>query len=134
MLSINSQKKINKNVPFLQSIRPVKSSYRQTADAIIHQYQNREITNLKTALNFVLKLGSKRPETSAKKFNDYIESNQQKTITKRSALDAGLDEEFTPVAVTTKRNTLRSTPQQKPLIKKLIPKKLFNFFIRANIR
>ena len=118
MLSINSQTKKAKNMSFLQSIRPVKSSpYRQTADTIIQQYQNREITNLKTALNFVLTLGSKRPEISAKNFNDYIESYQVK-VTKRSALDAGLDVKFFPVAITTKKTSFRSTPQPKPLIKK----------------
>ena len=112
---------------FLQSVRPTKTSpYRETADAIIQQYQSREITHLRTALNFVLKLGSKIPEVSAKKFNDYIKSNEAK-VTKRWALDAGLD--FEPVAVTTKENTLRSTPQQKPTIKKLIPKKLSNFLL-----
>ena len=132
-MSESTLRKINKNVSFLQSIRPVKTSpYRQTADAIIQQYQNREITNIKTVTNFVLKLGSKRPEISAKKFNDYIQSNEVK-VSKRSALDAGIDD-FEPVAITTKKTTLRSTPQQKATIKKLIPKKLSNFFIRANVR
>ncbi len=92
-----------------------------------------DITNLKSAFNFVLKLGSKRPEVSSKKFNDYIASNQVKVV-KRSVVDAGLDDDFQPVAVTTKKNTLRSTPQQKQTIKKLVPKKLENFFIRAKIR
>ncbi len=137
-MSESTLRKIAKNVAFLQSIRPVISSqYRETADVIIQQYQSREITNLKTALNFVLKLGSKRPEVSAKKFNDYITSNEVK-VTKRSALDAGLD--FEPVAITTKRNTLRSTPKAKAKVKKLIPRKLENFFyqrqdqINHNIR
>ena len=127
MLSINSQKKINKNVSFLQSIRPVKTSqYRETADALIQKYASREISNIKTVVNFIIKLGSKHPKVSAKKFNDYIKSNQAK-VNKRSALDAGLDDEFTPVAITTKRNTLRSTPKQKITIKKLAPRKLENF-------
>ena len=116
MLSINSQKKIKRNVEFLQSIRPTKNSpYRETADALIQKYARREISNIKTVTNFVLKLGSKRPEISAKKFNDYIESNQVK-VTTRSALDAGLD--FQQVAVTTKKTTLRSTPKANPTIKK----------------
>ena len=84
-------RKIAKNVSFLESVRPVKTwPYRETADAIIQQYQTREISNLKTSLNLVLKLSSKRPEVSAKKFNDYVESNQVK-VAKRSVLDAGLD-------------------------------------------
>ncbi len=83
---------------------------------------------------YIIKLGSKRPEISAKTFNDYIASNQIKTIAKRSALDAGLDEEFTPVAITTKGNTLRSTPKANPTIKKLVPRKLENVFIRAKSR
>ena len=118
MLSINSQKKITKNVLFLQSIRPVKTStYRETADAIIEQYQTREISNLKTELNLVLKLSSKRPEVSAKKFNDHIDSNQV-TVTQRSELDAGLD--FERVADTTKRSTLRSTPKENLSTKKFL--------------
>ncbi len=133
-MSESTLRKIAKNVSFLQSVRPTKTSqYRETADVIIQQYQSREITNLKTALNFLLKLGSKRPEVSAKHFNDYIKSNEVK-VTKRSALDGGLDDDFQPVAVTTKKNTLRSSPQQKQTIKKLVPKKLYEFFVRANVR
>ncbi len=126
------QKKIAKNVSFLQIIRPTNTSpYRATADAIIQQYQSWEITNLKTALNFVLKLRSERPETSAKKFNDYIQSNEVK-VAKRSALDAGLD--FEPGAITINKNTLRSTPQQKQIMKKLFTIKLDENFIRDKIR
>ena len=124
MLSQTTIKKIRRNVEFLQSIRPVKTSqYRETADALIEKYQNREISNIKTVTNFIIKLGSKRPEVSAKKFNDYIKSNEVK-VSKRSALDAGLD--FEPVAITTKKTTLRSTPKAKPTIKKLVPRKLEN--------
>ncbi len=132
MLSQYTIKKIAKNVAFLQSIRPVRHhNIEKRLMPLLKKYASREIRNIKTVVNFVLKLGSKRPEVSAKKFNDYIKANEVK-VTKRSALDAGL--EFEPVAITTKRNTLRSTPQQKPLIEKLIPKKLSNLFIRANIR
>jgi hypothetical protein len=82
-MSQSTLRKITKKISFLQSVIPVKSSqYRETADAIIQQYQTREISNLKPALNLVLKLSSKRPEIGAKKFNDYVESNQVK-VTKR---------------------------------------------------
>ena len=54
-------RKIKKNVAFLQSIRPVKTSqYRQTADALIEKYASREISNIKTVVNFIINLGSKR--------------------------------------------------------------------------
>ena len=99
-MSESTLRKIKRNISFLESIRPTKTSqYRETADALIQKYASREITNIKTVTNFIIKLGSKRPEVSAKKINDYIESNPVK-VTKRSALDAGLD--FEPVAVTTK--------------------------------
>ena len=134
-MSESTLRKIKRNISFLESIRPTKTSqFRETADALIQRCASCEISNIKTVTNFIIKLGPQRPEISAKKFNDYIESNQIKTNANRSALDAGLDEEFTPVAVTTKRNTLRSTPQPKPLIKKLIQKNISNCFIRANIR
>ena len=101
-MSESTLRKIKKNVEFLQSIRPTKTSqYRETADALIQRYASREISNIKTVTTFVLKLGSKRPEISAKKFNDYIKSNEVK-VSKRSALDAGLDD-FEPVAITTKK-------------------------------
>ena len=59
MLTQSTINKIAKNVAFLETIRPVQtSSYRQTADAIIQQYKNRYMSNLKTALNFVLKLSN----------------------------------------------------------------------------
>ena len=55
-LSESTLRKIKKNVDYLNAIRPVKKSqYRANADAIIQQYANREITNFKTALNFLLK-------------------------------------------------------------------------------
>ena len=75
-MSDSTLRKIKKNVTYLESIRPVKTSkYRSTADAIIIQYATREIANIKTAVNLVLKLSSKRPEITAKKFNDYVETN-----------------------------------------------------------
>ena len=65
MLSQTTIKKIRRNVEFLQSIRPVKTSqYRETPDALIEKYQNREIGNIKTVTNFIIKLGSKRPEVA----------------------------------------------------------------------
>ena len=134
-MSETTLRKIKRNVEFLQSIRPTKNSqYREAADALIQKYTSREISIIKTVTNFIIKLGSKRPEISANKFNDYIQSNQHKSIAKRSALDASLDDEFTPAAVTTKNTTLGSTPKAKPTIKKLVPRKLENFFIRAKIR
>ncbi len=58
-------------------VKPVKTSpYRSSAEAIIEHYAKREITNFKTAIHFVMKLASKRPEITAKKINDYIESNK----------------------------------------------------------
>ena len=46
--------------------------------------------NFKTALNLVLKLNSKRPEITAKMFNDYVESIKPK-VKEISKLDAGID-------------------------------------------
>ena len=76
-------RKIKKNVTYLESIRPVKTSqYRSTPDAIIIQYAIREIVNIKTAENLTLKLSSIRPAITAKKFNDYVETNKPIVQTK----------------------------------------------------
>ena len=61
-MSDSTLRKIKKNVSYLETIRPVKTSkYRATADAIIIQYATREMANIKTAVNLIQKLGSKRP-------------------------------------------------------------------------
>ena len=74
-LSESTLRKLKKNVEYLNAIRPVKTSkYRETADAIIQQYANREITNFKTAINFLLKLTSKRPEIASTKFDIHVNS------------------------------------------------------------
>ena len=51
-------------------------------------------------------------------------------------LDAGIniDEDDHQIFESKKKITLRSTPQAKAIIKKLIPTKLYNFFVRANIK
>ena len=129
-------RRIRKNLEFINSIKPATTSpYRSTAEAIIEKYAYREITNFKTALNLVLKLGSKRPEITAKKFNDYVESTKPK-VKEVSKLDAGInfdDDDYKPIE-SKKKITLRSTPKAKEIIKKLIPTKLYNFFVRANIK
>ena len=134
-MSINTLRKIRKNLELINLVKPAKTSpYRATAEAIIQQYASREITNFKTAINLVLKLASKRPEITAKKFNAYMEANKPQVIEK-SKLDFGIDnddDEFKPIEAK-KKITLRSTPKAKPTIKKLIPTKLYNWFIRANI-
>ena len=54
-MSITTLRKIKKNLEFINSVKPVKTSvYRATADAIIEKYASREITHVKTALNLVL--------------------------------------------------------------------------------
>ena len=81
-MSESTLRKIKKNVDYLNAIRPVKTSkYLETADAIIQQYANRESTNFKTAIKFLLKLTSKRPEIASKKFDIYVNArnlNQSK--------------------------------------------------------
>ena len=80
-MSIATLRKIRKNLELIHLVKPAKTSpYRSTAEAIIQQYASREITNFKTALNLVMKLNSKRPELTAKKFNAYVESNKPKVI------------------------------------------------------
>ena len=66
-MSFFTIRNFRKNLEFINSIKPATTSaYRATAEAIIEKYASREITNLRTALNLVLKLGSKRPEITAK--------------------------------------------------------------------
>ena len=134
-MSVSTIRKIRKNLELINLIKPAKTSpYRATAEAIIQQYASREITNFKTALNLVLKLSSKRPEITAKKFNAYIESNKP-AIKEQSKLDFGInDDDIAAPIVAKPKITIRSTPQAKPTIKKFIPTKLYNFFIRANIK
>ncbi len=80
-----------------------------------------------------MKLASKRPEITAKKFNDYIEANKPKVI-EQSKLDFGInDDDIVAPTESKKKITIRSTPQAKPTIKKMVPTKLYNFFVRANI-
>ena len=134
-MSDSTLRKIKKNVTYLESIRPAKTSqYRSTADAIIIQYATREIVNIKTAENLILKLSSKRPAITAKKFNDYVETNKPIVQTK-SLLDKDIDTEddYQPITAK-KKTTITSTPKQKMSIKKKVPSKLYNWFIRANIK
>ena len=124
-MSIATIRKIRKNLELINLVKPAKTSpYRSTADLIIQQYANREIVNFKTAINLVLKLGSKRPEVTAKKFNDYVTANKPQVI-EPSKLDFGIDTEddFKPI-VAKKKITIRSTPQAKTTIKKMVPTKL----------
>ena len=89
-MSVSTIRKIRKNLEFINSVKPATTSaYRATAEAIIEKYASREITNFRTALNLVLKLGSKRPEVTLKKFNDYIDATKPK-IKEVSKLDAGI--------------------------------------------
>ena len=119
-MSITTLRKIRKNLEFINSVKPIKTSaYRATAEAIIEKYASREITNFKTALNLVLKLGSKRPEVTARKFNDYIEAIKPK-VKEISKLDFGIniDEDDLKPIESKKKKTLRSTPKAKEIIKK----------------
>ena len=112
-MSITTLRKIRKNLEFINSVKPVKTSaYRATADAIIEKYASREIVNFKTALNLVLKLGSKRPEITARKFNDYVESIKPK-VKEISKLDAGInfDDDVYKSIESKKKITFRSTPK-----------------------
>ena len=133
-MSINTLRKIRKNLQLIHLVKPAKTSpHRPTAEAIIQQYASREIVNVKTALNLVLKLTSKRPEITHEKFNTYIEA--KKPVIQQSKLDLGLDtdDDFKPM-ISKSKITIRSTPKAKPQIKKLIPTKLYNWFIRAKIK
>ena len=114
-MSIATLRKIRKNLELIHLVKPAKTSpYRATAEAIIEQYASREITNFKTALNLVMKLASKRPEITAKKFNAYIESNKPKVI-EQSKLDFGINDDDIAAPIESKKKiTIRSTPQAKP--------------------
>ena len=117
-MSDSTLKKIKKYVTYLESIRPIKTSnYRATADAIIIQYATTEKANIKTAVNLELKLSSKRPEITAKKFSDYVESKRPITPTK-SLLDRDIDTEddYQPITAKTKTN-LTSKPKQRRALK-----------------
>ncbi len=119
-MSINTLRKIRKNLVFINSVKPATTSaYRSTAEAIIEKYASREIVNFKTALNLVLKLGSKRPEITAKKFNDYVESVKP-NVKEVSKLDFGIDidNDDHQIFESKKKITLRSTPKAKEVIKK----------------
>ena len=72
---------------------------------------------------------------TAKKFNDYIDAIKPK-IKEISKLDAviSLDENDHQIIESKKKITLRSTPKAKEIIKKLAPTKLYNWFVRANIK
>ena len=119
-MSINTLRKIRKNLQLIHLVKPAKTSpYRPTAEAIIQQYASREIPNFKTALNLVLKLSSKRPELTQKKFNTYIEANKP-AIREQSKLDFGLDtdDDFKPM-IKKPKITIRSTPKRNQLLKSL---------------
>jgi hypothetical protein len=133
-MSIATLRKIRKNLELIHLVKPANTSpYRATAEEIIQQYASREITNFKTAINLVMKLSSKRPEITAKKFNAYIEANKAKVI-EPSKLDFGInDDDIVAPIVAKQKITIRSTPQAKPTIKKMVPTKLYNWFVRANI-
>ncbi len=90
-MSVSTIRKIRKNIEFLNSGKRAKTSaYRAPAEAIIEKSASREITNFKTALNLVLKLGSKLPGITAKQFNDYIEAIKP-TVKEVSTLDFGIE-------------------------------------------
>ena len=116
-MSIATLRKIRKNLELINLVKPAKTSpYRSTADLIIQQYASREITNFKTALNLVMKLASKRPEVTAKKFNDYIAANKPKVI-EPSKLDFGInDDDIAAPIVAKQKITIRSTPKAKTTI------------------
>ena len=118
-MSIATLRKIRKNLELVNLVKPAKTSpYRATADAIIQQYASREITNFKTCLKLVLKLGSKRPEITAKKFNAYVEANKP-TIKEQSKLDFGIDDDDIVAPIESKKKiTIRSTPKAKETTRK----------------
>ena len=90
-MSISTIRRIRKNLEFINSVQPAKTSaYRATAEPIIEKYATREITNFKTELNLVLKLGSKQTEITDKTFNDYVKSIKPK-VKVISKLDFGVD-------------------------------------------
>ena len=103
-MSIATLRKIRKNLELINLVKPAKTSqYRATAEAIIQQYASREITNFRTARNLVMKLASKRPEITAKKFNDYIEANKAK-VNEPSKLDFGMNDDDIAAPIVAKTN------------------------------
>ena len=71
-----------------------------------------------------------------RRFDIYVNANKPQPV-KRSFLDAGIKDDE-PVSNVAKKNiSLLSTPAPKPTvkqIKKTVPKKLYEFFVRANVR
>ncbi len=102
-MSIATIRKIRKNLELVNLVKPAKTSqYRATAQAIIEQYTTRQITNFKTCLNLVLKLGSKRPEITAKKLIAYSEANKAKFF-EPSTLDFGNNDDDIVAAIEAKQ-------------------------------
>ena len=134
-MSIATLRKIRKNLELINLVKPAKTSpYRSTADLIIQQYASREITNFRTALNLVMKLSSKRPEVTAKKFNAYVEANKP-AIKEQSKLDFGIDDDDIVAPIESKKKiTIRSTPKAKETIKKMVPTKLYNFLLELILK
>jgi hypothetical protein len=117
-MSIATIRKIRNNLELVNLVKPAKTSpYRATAEAIIQQYASQEITNFKTCLNLVLKFGSKRPEVTAKKFNDYIEANKPNVI-EQSKLDFSTNDDDIVAPIESKKNyqLLKSLFQQNYII------------------
>ncbi len=64
-----------------------------------------------------MKLASKRPEITAKTFNDYIESNKPK-VSEPSKLDFGINDDDIVAPIVAKQTIIiRSTPKAKATIK-----------------
>ena len=119
-------KKIMKNSVYLKNLRPkTNSPYRADADAIISMYEKGEIKNIKTAINLISKLASKRPEITRSKINDYLEiKNMIEPKTVKSHLDKDLDEDADyTIKPATKQISLRSTPVPKVKVMQSIKKK-----------
>ena len=52
-MSINTLRKIRKNLEFINSVKPAKTSpYRSTAEAIIEKYASCDLVNFKTCLSW----------------------------------------------------------------------------------
>ena len=119
-------KKVIKNIIYLKNFRPkMNSPYRADADAVISMYEKGEIKNIKTAINLISKLASKRPEITRSKINDYLEIKKiiEPKIVK-SHLDKDLDEDADyTIKPATKQISLRSTPVPKVKVMQSINKK-----------
>ena len=119
-------KKVIKNIIYLKNFRPkMNSPYRADADAVISMYEKGEIKNIKTAINLISKLASKRPEITRSKINDYLEIKKMiepKVV--KSHLDKDLDEDADyTIKPATKQISLRSTPVPKVKVMQSIKKK-----------